>query len=239
MQGPELAKLAPLRSRALVDDVYDLLLGLLTEGKLSADAPLGIDALSRQLGISPTPIREALAKLEHTGLVRREANRGYRVSPPLSVRQMRELIDARLVFESGALERAMKESTELATHLRVAFQDHEAAAKALEAPEALHDRDKVQTYYQRDWNFHQVILNHAHNMYIDRAVNALSFSFHRMRQTSALGMTDAPIAISEHKMILKAIESGNLKKSLQALAAHLDNVTIRATSAAEDGASAE
>ena len=41
---------------------------MLTSGRLEPDAPLGIDRLAHDLGVSPTPVREALARLEHTGL---------------------------------------------------------------------------------------------------------------------------------------------------------------------------
>lgn len=227
--GRGLSQLAPLRSRALVDEVYDLLLDMLTSGGLAADAPLGIETLARQMKISPTPIREALARLEHTGLIRREANRGYRVAPPLSVEQMTELIDARLVFERGALERAMREPAELLPDLENAFTQHEAATAALEEPGAVRDHDKVHNYYASDWAFHQAILNHAHNRYIDRAVNSLSFSFHRMRQTTSMGTTDAPVALAEHGRILKAVRDEDPAAALAALNAHLGNLTTRAT----------
>ena len=71
-----MSSLGPIAARGLGDDVHDALLTMLTSGRLEPDAPLGIDRLAHDLGVSPTPVREALARLEHTGLVVRRANRG-------------------------------------------------------------------------------------------------------------------------------------------------------------------
>ncbi|MDN5962747.1 MAG: GntR family transcriptional regulator, partial [Propionibacterium sp.] len=143
--------MTPLRSRALVDDVYDLLLDKLTSGELAPDTALGIDPLARQLRISPTPIREALARLEHTGLVHRAANRGYRVAPPLSLEQMLELLDTRLVLEDGAIERAMRHAEDLLPDLDAAYEEHARAARALEGSGALHAPPRIHEYSAADW----------------------------------------------------------------------------------------
>ena len=79
--------------RALRDGVYDAILELLLDGSVAPGASIGIDALARQLGVSPTPVREAMVQLEHTGLVTRAALKGYRAAPPLSAGAMSELVD--------------------------------------------------------------------------------------------------------------------------------------------------
>ncbi len=69
------------KRQVLVDGVYDTLVAFLMSGTLAPGDPVGIDSLSRSLEVSPTPIREALARIEATGLVVREPLRGYRVAP--------------------------------------------------------------------------------------------------------------------------------------------------------------
>ena len=56
----------------LVDDVHDVLVDMLMNHDLDAGARLNIDALARALGVSPTPVREALARMEAEGLVVKE-----------------------------------------------------------------------------------------------------------------------------------------------------------------------
>ena len=73
----------------------------------------------------------------------------------------------------------------------------------------LDDISTVQDYFVKDWAFHQVILDHSGNHYISRAVNELGFSAHRMRQTLGARATDATVAVSEHRSVLRGIETGD------------------------------
>ena len=227
--------LGRIQARALPDAEYDALLDMLTWGRLEPDAPLAIDRLARALDVSPTPVREALARLENTGLVRRTAHRGYRVAPPMSNEQMAELADARLVIEVGATERAMRHVDELLPDLERAFARHEQSAHALAeaTPEDSHDR--LRTYFEEDWAFHQVILDHCGNRYLARSVNALSFSVHRMRQTVGMGVSDAPIAVSEHRAILEAVRSRDATRAVETMRSHVSNVRVRSSETSEEG----
>ena len=56
----------PIRS-TLVDQVYERLMELLLDGTLKSGDPVSIDGTARYLGVSPTPVREALARLGHEG----------------------------------------------------------------------------------------------------------------------------------------------------------------------------
>ena len=59
--------------RALADDVYDAVLGLLMDQVIEPGSRASIDGIARQLNVSPTPVREALARLESEGLVVKKA----------------------------------------------------------------------------------------------------------------------------------------------------------------------
>lgn len=222
--------LEPIPARGLTDDAYDTLLDMLTSGVFEPDAPLYIDRLAKSLQVSPTPIREALARLESTGLISRTTRRGYRVAPPMSAEQMRELVEARLVLEAGALQRALEDKEALIADLRAAWEQHRNEAEKFADPALATDVQAVHEYFEIDWSFHQAILDHCGNRYINRSVNALSFSVHRMRQTLGAGATDAPIAVAEHAAILHALEEGRDEEALAALASHLRNVAMRSTS---------
>ena len=100
-----------IRARLVVDDVYDQLIVLIVDGHVAPEDPLSIDALAREFGVSSSPVREALARLESTGLIRRVAMRGYRVAPALDVEELSELMDARLLIEPGARTTSRSGST--------------------------------------------------------------------------------------------------------------------------------
>ena len=83
----------------LADQVYKEILARLMDGKLKSGDPISIDGTARALGVSPTPVREALARLESTNMVVRAALRGYRVAPLLTHEELLDLMDARLLIE--------------------------------------------------------------------------------------------------------------------------------------------
>lgn len=222
----------PLSTHGLRDDVYDAILEVLLLGELPPTSPLSIDGLAKSLSVSPTPVREALARLEHTGLVTREAHRGYRVAPPMSREQIMELVDARMVLEPSALERAMRHPEQLLGALTTAFAAHEEESHRIVSPGALDDPVRLKKYFEADWMFHQAILDHCGNRYLSRAVNSLSFSVHRMRQAIGSHVTDAPTAVAEHSKILESVTRKNAEDAVSAMREHLDNVLARSLSEA-------
>ena len=229
-----LTKLSPLSAHGLSDDVYDAILNILLVGQFPPASPLSIDGLARSMSVSPTPVREALARLEHTGLVTREAHRGYRVAPPMSRKQIAELVDVRLILEPNALLRAMRDPEALLPPLESAFTEHKEWAARVTTPHALEDPVLVKRYFESDWLFHQVILDHCDNRYLSRAVNALSFSVHRMRQALGTQMSDASAAIDEHSRILEQVSAGDAADAADAMTEHLEKVLVRSTSDAPE-----
>src|SRR5690349_14544411 len=85
--------------QVLADHVYTDLLTSLMDGRLAPGSVVSIDGTARDLDVSPTPVREALARLEHTGMVRRVALKGYRVAPVFTQEDFAELMEARLAIE--------------------------------------------------------------------------------------------------------------------------------------------
>ena len=100
-------QLARLPQRqVLSDDVYETVKGLIMDSVVEPGTRLNIDALTRELGISQTPIRESLARLESDGLVIKEPLRGYRVSSRLTRDEFDDLFEYRLLIEPWAAGRA-------------------------------------------------------------------------------------------------------------------------------------
>ena len=97
---------AVLVRSTLVDQVYERLMELLLGGTLKSGDPVSIDGTARYLGVSPTPVREALARLESTGNVVRTAMRGYRVPQMPDAKEIADIMDARLLIEPRLAELA-------------------------------------------------------------------------------------------------------------------------------------
>lgn len=223
----------PRLRRAMRDDVRDALLAMLMDGRLAAGTSVSIDQLARDLGVSPTPVREALVEIEATGLVQRGAHRGYQVAPPMSAQQAAELADARLVAETTAAQWAARlQEPDLLPELRAAHRAHEQAAWAVREWDGVTmDRNglppTLMPYFDADWAFHQRILDHCGNRFLRRMVSGLGSSVQRMRQNVHRGPVDTELAVAEHGRVLAAIETGDPHAAADAMRAHLEAVRER------------
>lgn len=221
-----------LERRGLRDRVYELVLGRLTSPGLEPGSRLSIDALAADLNVSPTPVREALVSLERTGLVTREAHKGYRVAPPISGRQLEALFDARHVLEGGVTELAAADSLALvplledalAKHREVTIRVKESAA-AGEIPVEL-----LREYFSADWGFHHMIFEAARNPFLLDMSEAISTRVHRLRQTMQTGVSDAEEALLEHLSVLEAFKTGDPHLAGDAMRSHIEKTRARSRS---------
>lgn len=89
-------------------DVYDVLVDMVMNHGFEPGERLNIDELARTLGVSPTPIREAIARLDAEGLIVRGPRRSYTVAPLISLDELRALMDFRLLIEPAAAAAAAR-----------------------------------------------------------------------------------------------------------------------------------
>ena len=209
--------------QVLADHVYDELMVALVDGSLGAGEPLNIDALSREMQLSQTPIREALARLEATGLVVREALKGYRVAPLFSATELDELMDARSVLEPENAFRACAESAESLIPQLARSIDDLAEFKDNQA-------SSIRPYWQADEHFHRLIAEGANNRFLLSAYTALGGHVQRFRLFGGLGVSDADFAIAEHTEILAAFQAGEADAAREKMADHIAMVKRRAIS---------
>ncbi|SEB70632.1 DNA-binding transcriptional regulator, GntR family [Paramicrobacterium humi] len=217
-----------LERRGLRDRVYDLVLDMLMSSQIEPGTRLSIDAIARDLSVSPTPVREALVQLERTGLVTREAHKGYRVAPPIADGQLESLFDARLVLETGATALAAREADVLTPVLEHALDEHIAVTKRVRAAHSHGDMpvDLIREYFAVDWNFHHQIFEGTHNAFLIDMSEAISTRVHRMRQTVMTGVSDADEAVAEHRAIIEALADGP-EAAAQAMRDHVEKVRER------------
>lgn len=220
----------PVERRGLRDHVYDNLLELLLRGDVPPGTRLPIEALARELGVSPTPVREALVHLERTDLVTREAQKGYRMAPPLGREQLAELFGAREMLERTAARLAAPNAERLLPELREAQEAHRLAGEAVigSLGEGRTDVALSADYFARDRQFHDVVLAHSGNRYLLRMSADLGALLHRLRVSVHRGVNDVREAIAEHAAVVEAFAGPAPLTAEQAMAAHIDNVRTRA-----------
>lgn len=208
--------------QVLADHVYAELLASLMDGRLAPGAVVSIDGTARDLDVSPTPVREALARLEHTGMVRRVALKGYRVAPVFTREDFAELMEARLAIEPVnarlACERISRNGL---LQLERAVEDLESAPRG---PSFAEFKD----YLEADERFHQLIAQESGNQFMEAAYSALGGQIQRFRLFGGVGITDAESAIAEHRAVLDALLSGDADTAEAAMAEHIRQVRSRA-----------
>ncbi len=206
----------------LADQVYKEILARLMDGKLESGDPISIDGTARTLGVSPTPVREALARLESTGMVVRTALRGYRVAPMLTHEELLDLMDARLLIEPYNAELACDRADE---HFLEALQGSIDDLRA--APNGPHFSD-YRSYWEADERFHRLIAEQADNKFILGAYNSLGGHVQRFRLFGGVGVRDARSAIQEHGRILRAFRRRDAAAARMEMAGHICGVRERA-----------
>lgn len=214
---------AQVARQPLADQMYDALLDRFMNGVHAAGEPLNIGALSRELNVSQTPLREALARLEHTGLVAREAMKGYRVSPAMTKREIGKLMEARVVLESAmTFETALRTTPEFLDELRATVED-----LALSAERADTDTEYFRRYWSSDDRFHALIAKACDNAFLETAYRSLGGQIQRFRLFSKLGHTGAGFAAREHRAVYEALAARDPQRAAALMREHIENAKNR------------
>lgn len=209
--------------RPIADQMYDVLLQQFMSGERGPGESLNIGALSRELDVSQTPLREALARLEHTGLVEREALRGYRVAPMMTRVEMEQLKQARLLLEPQLAEQAALRKTDaFLAALQTTVDDFYQSAELADV-----ETEGFDLYWRSDDRFHTLIAAQAGNRFLEMAYGALGGQIQRFRLFSKFGRTGAKHAAPEHEAIFTAIAAGDGTAAAAAMHAHVLGATGR------------
>lgn len=210
----------PLRRATLTEDVYSSLQTLIMDHEIAPGDRLNIDALARQLAVSPTPVREALARLESDGLVRKRALIGYTVTPVLSRREFDELYDMRLVLEPAAARRAASSGL-TAVQLR-------SLADEAQLPPLQQNTTGYAGYAdftRRDATFHHLVAELSGNRLLHESVQRLRFHLHLFRMD--FPASHGGVSATEHARIVEAVSAGDPDGAADAMQAHLTAARAR------------
>jgi DNA-binding GntR family transcriptional regulator len=167
--------------------------------------------LATEIGVSRTPVREALLLLVADDLIEMVPQRGAYV-PPLSGRQIRELMELRGVLERHSASVALKTGTVPLDAMRAALRDQER----------LTGRDDAAAFIELDRLFHQSLVDAASNELLSRTYAGL-----RTRQVRVgiaaiqRGTGRRPMVCDEHRRIVAALEAGDEAQAHEAIEEHL------------------
>ena len=209
----------PLQRSILADGVYEAVKAQIMDHVIVPGDRIGIEQLSRDLDVSPTPIREALARLEAERLVRKEPLKGYRASDLLSPSALNDLFQFRLLMEPWAASQA---ALLLSDDWRAALESE--LATSIEPPEGIGYSD-YRNLTAHDERFHRLIFGAAQNVHAAQAHDDLHVHLHLFRLH--FGTSLATPTIDEHQAIGGAILDGRAQDAAAAMTDHLESARAR------------
>jgi DNA-binding GntR family transcriptional regulator len=200
----------PIRVDSVADLAYERIRGYVLGGEVPPGARLGQVELAERLGISRTPVREALRRLAGEGLVDFHSNRGFRVAD-LGLDAVLRRLEVRAILEPGiaalAAERRTGQDLEL---MREAIADEAEASDGIKA----HDASR---------RFHIALARASGNEELVRVIETLwlvevgrRLLFRRSTEPD-WQRTDA----SEHREVLAAVHEGRATDAERLMASHV------------------
>ena len=197
----------------LRDVVFNTLRQAILRGELKPGERLMEIQLANKLGVSRTPIREAIRKLELEGLVLMIPRRGAEVAD-ITEKSLRDVLEVRGALDELAVELACERITdEGITQLKIAAKEFE---------EALHGGD-VTEFAEADVKFHDVIYQATGNQRLIQLLYNLREQMYRYRVEYLKRKEVHARLLAEHEYIIECIEKRDKEASKQAIATHVDN----------------
>jgi DNA-binding GntR family transcriptional regulator len=176
--------------------------------------------IAEELGVSRTPVREALIRLQHEGLVELKPRRGMRVVPVVAS-DMQEIYDVLTSLESMAAEllARQKPAAEVLLPMRKATSDMAAAL----------EQDDLDAWAEADSRYHRALIDLCGNKRLANMANTVRDQGHRARMVT-LRLREKPVAsIDEHQQVLDAIERGDWKTARDVHYEHRKRASIELT----------
>jgi DNA-binding GntR family transcriptional regulator len=208
-------RMTPPPRTMLRDTVYEAIKGMLMDHDLPPGARLSIDGIARELEVSPTPVREAMTKLESDGLVAKRPHAGYIVAPLMDQVSLDNLYEMRLLLEPAAAGLAATHSTkEQNAGLTALIKDMSARPAG----------DKYQAYRDfavQDALLHRLIAEASGNPLISDALTRLHAHTHSYRLYFKVGI--AAETVREHEDIVNAIMQNKGEEANEAMRRHLES----------------
>lgn len=197
----------------LRDVVFNTLRQAILRGELKPGERLMEIQLANKLGVSRTPIREAIRKLELEGLVLMIPRKGAEVAE-ITEKSLRDVLEVRKALEELAVKLACDRMTkEQMNRLKEAAKEFEETLKT----------NDVTKFAEADVNFHDVIFMATDNQRLIQLLNNFREQMYRFRVEYLKRKQYHPILIAEHEDIIYRIEKRQKEEAAKVVCQHIDN----------------
>lgn len=203
-----------MERKSLREEVAEKIKGLILNGELLPGEKIVIADLAQKLGVSITPVREALHQLAATGLVCLEPHKGFYVRK-WTKREIENLLYLRAYLERLAVRLFVE---------RASQEDLKLLKQTLERMKEAAQRNEIQSLLELNSQFHTIIVEKSANDELINVVSSLREKLHRVRQMSLSYPGRAAESFAEHAAIYAAIEERNVAKAEQMIEKHILSV---------------
>jgi len=192
----------PAKKPSLVDDAYGKLKDAIRENEFPPGYQGSEQEIASRLGMSRTPVHEAVIRLQEEGLVRVLPRRGVVVCA-ISADDMREIYGVIIALEAAAAEalaeRPSQERLSTARELEAANKIMETALK----------NDDLTAWAKADESFHRLLIEHSGNQRLLRMYHTIMDQSHRARMITLRIRPRPEGSVKEHRSIVDAIKRGS------------------------------
>ena len=190
--------------------IYQKLLAAIENGDLRPGDRLLETDLAQRFGVSRTPIREAIRRLETDGLVAHKPRVGAMIRV-LAQQEIVELYEMRIVLEATAAQMAAKHASKAEIH----------TLKTLNAQmmQVATDPYKVAMLNRK---FHGCILSAARNRFLSQSHNSLSNALVLLGKTTLESSERVKDVVSQHDAIVEALKSGQPETAAKLMRTHME-----------------
>jgi len=212
----------PIERRNLGSDVYRILRDRILRQELKAGEKLSDLRLSNELGVSRTPIREALHQLVQDGVVVAEPNRGFFVAT-FSKRDLEEIFQLRLALELFAVRRITSENRH--DELERALFELEHVERLLKNAKTEQEiRDAGDAFLKTDRGFHSWLVSTADNRRLNTIINSLWTQIAIFQQVGIRIPEWMLTALDQHREVINLLLQDDVEGATAVMERHLHDM---------------
>ena len=210
-----------IEAPSLVDQLVERIREDIVSGDLAPGSQIKIKATADRHGVSMIPVREALARLLASRLVRAEANRGYFVASRPTSAEYSELVKAREVIETSALKAGFGNIT--AADIKSLSSLNRKMSKLAKLPS--HNRNRQSEWRALNTEFHRILVGSFRNTYFDSIFADLSLES-SMARPFADDLTPFAELVAQHDAIIAAIKASDPDRAVRELSRHIFSLSL-------------
>jgi len=212
-QQPRLVPIKLDNYKPLREIVFETLRDAIITGKMSPGERLMEIQLAEEMGVSRTPVREAIRKLELEGFVVMVPRKGAYVAG-VSIKDIADVFEVRAALEGLAASLAAERITE---------DELDRLERSIVSINEVSDGKNINKVVESDIDFHDMLYQASRNQKLITIITNLKEQLQRYRATSLAEEGRTKDAVDEHKQIVEAISERNGELAAELARQHIEN----------------